>query len=67
MAWLAVDRRKKNNEFIYDTKPRKVTDSRPSYNHWWCDSKMISVPDGTIEKIIGYKLTWSDDPIELKQ
>ena len=66
MSWLAVDGRKQNNEFIYDTKPKRVTEGKPRYHHWRCDSDVVFVPDGTIEKIIGHKLTWLDDPVELK-
>ena len=63
MAWLAVDR--DGSENIYDIKPIRdlwvnrwdiITDDT-----WW-----INLPNGTIEKIIGRKLTWEDNPVEIK-
>lgn len=64
MAWLAVD--KNSTECICSTKP---------YRDWvdfmWCienifDSCAIRLPKGSIEKLIGRKLTWNDKPVELK-
>lgn len=26
----------------------------------------VELPKGTIEKLIGYKLTWADEPVEIK-
>ena len=35
-------------------------------SEWGTVSTIIEIPIGTIEKIIGKKLTWEDDPIEIK-
>ena len=29
-------------------------------------SKPLSIPKGSIKKLIGRKLTWNDEPVELK-
>ena len=64
MAWVAVD--KSGDEWIYAEKPKKYEDSV-----CWCsysneNYSYIHVPKGTIEKIIGRKLTFEDEPVELK-
>ena len=61
-VWLAVD--KDGSELIFgEEKPirerNQWTDREDLY--FW-----VQVPQGTIEKLIGYKLTWNDEPIELK-
>lgn len=67
MAWVAVDKNKR--EFIYNTKPRRFG------NYCWHfdydeDSESlsgtVSLPNGTIKKLIGRDLTWEDEPVELK-
>lgn len=66
MAWLTVD----NNsaEWIFGSKPYR----NKFYKTWEIDYDKsyvldaINLPKGTIEKIIGRKLTWNDDPVELK-
>ena len=65
MSFVAVDKRINNNEFIHDIKPKRVMDGKPRYHHWQSESTMIWIPNGTIEKIIGHKLTWEDEPVEL--
>lgn len=30
-------------------------------------NKVFSLPQGSIEKLIGRKLTWKDEPVELKE
>lgn len=56
MAWLATD--KNGLEYIYDGIPFRNTDR-------WYANIWINIPKGTIKKIIGYDLTWKDNPIEL--
>lgn len=65
MAWVAVD--KNGSEAIYDDKP-----IRNNVSNWWQsygfgDENVIELPQGTIEKILGRKLTWSDKPVELTE
>ena len=48
---------------------------RDEYFNEWMDIKEMSegefnyeteLPKGTIEKLLGYKLTWKDEPVELR-
>ena len=61
MAWLAVDLDKK--ECIFSEKPYRM------YDTTWViieDSYFVDLPFGTIEKLIGKKMTWEDEPVEIK-
>ena len=55
MAWLALD--KDGTELIYDRKEKDEGD---------CHYQFIRLPAGSIEKLIGRKLTKKDTPVELK-
>ena len=60
MAWLAVDMDKA--EFIYNEYPERgdgVFDPDIKCN-------FAELPKGTIKKLLGYELTWEDEPVELK-
>ena len=61
MVWLAVDYNK--TECVFTMKP-----SRGPYKTWIVTSygNYIKLPKGSIKKLIGKELTWSDEPIELK-
>ena len=61
MAFLAVD--KDGEEYIYDSEPVRYRYDR--FPHWDCDTHWIELPDGSIEKLIGRKLTWDDEPVEI--
>ena len=64
MAYVAVD--KNEDEWIYDEMPYK--NKRDSKEVWDCDSdRMMYIPRGSIEKLIGRKLAWEDEPVELKE
>ena len=53
MAWLAVD--KTGEENIFQFRPvRTETKFRPLYPY----SMTLTLPKGTIKKILGYDLTW---------
>ena len=62
MAYVAVD--KNGQEVITESKPfREVT-------IWQTDdgtNNSVDLPKGSIEKLIGKKLTWEDEPVELKE
>lgn len=63
MAYIAVD--KDNEEWIYEGKPIRCHEFerwQPKLKHGW-----VFLPKGTIEKLIGKKLTWEDEPVELKE
>ena len=60
MAWLAVD--KDGSECIYDIKPQREKNKWDSATD---RSWFIDLPKGTVEKIVGRKITWEDEPIEI--
>jgi hypothetical protein len=57
MAWLAVD--KIGEELISRTEPFRVGD-------YWIGYSIFHLPKGSIKKLIGRELSWSDEPVELK-
>ena len=63
MAWVAVN--KYNCEYIYEKKPKRC------YCCVWVQTSLldsvIKLPKGSIKKLIGRKLTWEDEPVELKE
>ena len=71
MAWIAVDNN--GDEKISRGKPFRGWGRMWEYeeevcieSEWGTVSTIIDIPIGTIEKIIGKKLTWEDDPVELR-
>lgn len=66
MAWLAVD--KDGTECICGSEPY-----RDYVDFMWCvendfgSQGIISLPIGSIKKLIGRELTWEDEPVELKK
>ena len=77
MAWLAVH--SNGEECIFTNKPYRVDPIKSLYKLWepkiWSDRDVskygnedteISIPKGTIKKLIGRDLKWEDEPIELK-
>lgn len=63
MAWVAVT--KQGREFISMCKPIRVTD-KDNYYGWKDTFTEISLPSGSIKKLIGRELTSEDEPVELK-
>lgn len=64
MAWLVVDG--DGNEFIFEVKPKRSKEGEI----WQLPSRyslrsLIYLKKGTIEKIIGKKITWEDEPIKI--
>lgn len=65
MAWLAVDKDKE--EYIYSSKPK-----RAEYGFWVKDMYLkksigdrVELPKGSIKKLLGRKLNWEDEPVEI--
>jgi len=65
MAWLATDKNGKET----------ISPGRPEFDGFeWCYTEENSIeseyamdlPDGTIEKILGRKLTYEESPVEIK-
>lgn len=46
-------------EKILPEKPMRIAD-------FWICKQMLSLLKGSIEKLIGKKLTWENEPVELK-
>lgn len=61
--WLAVDEDKE--EVIFDKKPIRGMNGFPFWSCEYEDGSVIYAPYGSIEKLIGRKLTWSDEPVEI--
>ena len=62
MAWVAVD--ENNDEMVFIAKPYR----HPVFNIWKNNkAEGIELPKGSIEKLIGKKLTWEDEPVELEE
>lgn len=57
MAFVATD--SDGNEHIYPIKPQRDDD------YYWYSPRYISLPKGTIKKLIGRDLIWDDAPVEL--
>jgi len=58
MSYLAVDRNGTENIFSY----------QPFRNHnriWDTEHDYVVLPKGSIEKLIGKKLTWENEPVEI--
>jgi hypothetical protein len=63
-VWLAVDN--EGTEIIFQSKPK-----RGRFFNLWVPKEdregfSITVPKGTIKKLIGRGLTWDDEPVEYK-
>lgn len=62
MAWVVVD--EDGLENICSEKPYR------KYNCVWQVSRaadVVFLPSGSIKKLIGRELSWSDEPVELKE
>lgn len=57
--WLAVDY--DGIEKAFWNKPKRCN----KHGEWWGD-KMV-LPHGSVKKLIGRELSWSDEPVELKE
>lgn len=58
MAWVIVD--KIGEELISRTEPFRV-------RGYWIGYSIFHLPKGSIKKLIGRELSWSDEPVELKE
>lgn len=65
MAWLAVD--KNGQEYLYKYLPIRIVEDEDVA--FWLPSSYLEkpekLPNGTIEKLIGKKLTWEDNPYQI--
>ncbi len=58
MAWLAVD--EDGTEVIYKREPVRNELKR------WAEYPYVTLPSGSIAKLIGRELTWEDEPVMIK-
>lgn len=65
MAYVAVD--PNGEEWIYEDEPIRYIEYSKWYPEIISSCRYIQIPKGTIEKLIGKKLTWEDEPVELKE
>lgn len=70
-GWLAVN--KDGTEYIFEGEPERSPTWEDSENrtYWGCyddysNRGYIELPKGSIEKLLGRKLTWDDKPVEFK-
>jgi hypothetical protein len=62
MGWIAVDR--DGTEHQFNSKPIKGrTYFYPGID---VDRTVVKLPDGTIEKLIDQKMSFDDEPVEIK-
>ena len=66
VAWLAVDY--DGFEYIFASKPIRCKGSKcwqVDYDRMLFD--VVCLPKGSIKKLIGRELSWSNEPVELKE
>lgn len=77
MAWLAVN--EYGAEKMFHERPERQRAYKAGFDYWEdretyyeirgyttsAHDYSISLPNGTIEKIIGKKMTWADEPVEI--
>lgn len=62
MSWVAVD--KNGDEYVYSWEPHR--DCHKGLELWMADGDCVELPQGSIKKLIGREMSWSDEPVELK-
>lgn len=69
MAWVCVF--ENGVEYIFYKLPRRYIPKSKNYYKGWLpqerDKKYHKLPKGSIKKLIGRELNWSDDCVELKE
>lgn len=68
MAWLAVN--DNGDEYIYEAMPERCFGWQWVPTFCECQDRIydsIKLPKGSIKKLIGRELSWSDEPVELKE
>ena len=73
MAWVAAH--KNGKEGIFSHIPTRGKERDKELSFWYDEAEYggifydteISLPKGSIKKLIGKDLTWEDNPVELKE
>ena len=65
MAWVATDYN--GTEAVFTNEPERIIYGTDFLDNEWYDrhGMYVNLPSGSIEKLIGRKLTWEDEPVEL--
>ena len=71
MAWLCKD--EEGDELVFDEKPTLFLSDQTGLKYWWYSwfiskdfrHNPISLPSGSIQKLIGRELKWEDDCVEI--
>ena len=64
MAWVAKNW--DGTETIYEVEPYKLNGEWVSRKDGWDrEYKYMSLPKGSIKKLIGRELTWDDKPVKI--
>ena len=63
MAWLAVD--EDGEEYIYEHKPFRDKILMAYLNVE--ETNYVTLPKGSIKKLIGRELTYADEPVEINE
>ena len=64
MAYLAVN--EDNSEWCFNEKPIRFDGMLwGAVDELRRDLDEVELPQGSIKKLIGYKLTWEDEPVEI--
>jgi len=64
VVWLAVD--EDGAECVFECIPVLVEPEPLEWVTSEIGSQYLLLPQGTIEKLIGRKLTWEDEPVEYR-
>ena len=62
MAYLCVD---KSGEYIANDVPTRFLNEWNGWEDFYSKCTLISIPKGTIKKLIGKEMTWEDEPYEM--
>lgn len=66
MAWVAVDFDGK--EYIYASEPTRSEECRCwQVDSWKTSLDIVELQNGSIKKLIGKELSFTDEPVELKE
>lgn len=64
MAWLCKD--KDGTELIFSVKPMRYMNEWVVGTSDSMDKDVITLPSGSIAKLIGRELTWEDEPVMIE-
>ena len=71
MAWLCEDQ--EGDELVFNEEPTRFLSDQTGLKYWWHSGFItkdfrhnpVSLPSGSIQKLIGRELTWEDSPVEI--